>query len=194
MKTILTRAIFITHACILVMIAWQFTGCFGFDDVVAPVPEDGRYPFPETPDQLMANFAVAYAQRDLDGYAATLHPDFEFVPAGAGADRAAYYSRETELRVARNMFSGQDREKDGVFIAGISSIRFERCEPLGTWQAEGGALRRTYAVRLRFLRDRGPELMVNGQCDFTVIAVDLPTADGGKQRGYQILRQVDHTD
>lgn len=194
MRTILTRAIFITHALILIMLALQFTGCFGFDDVVAPDPGSGSYPFPETPDQVMANFASAYASRDLEGYAATLHRDFTFVPAGAAADPKAHYSRERELRVAANMFSGVDREKNGVVIAGISRIVFERCEPLGAWNADGDALRRTYGVRVRFLRDRGSELMVDGECDFTVVAVELPDDGGGSRRGYQILRQVDRTD
>jgi hypothetical protein len=194
MKTILMRAIFVTHACILIMIAWQFVGCFGYDDVVAPDPETGSYPFADTPDQLMANFAVAYAARDLEGYAATLHPDFVFVPAGAEADCAAHYSREKELRVAANMFSGEDREKNGVFVAGITRILFEQCAPLGAWNADGDTLRRTYGVRVRFLRDHGPELTVVGECDFTVVAVDLPSPDGGTRRGYQLLRQVDRTD
>ncbi len=194
MKTILQRAIIVTHAVILIMLAWQFIGCFGHDSVMAPDPETGNYPFADTPDQLMANFAAAYGARDLEGYAATLHPDFVFVPAGAGPDAKSHYSRETELRVAANMFSGEDREKDGVFIAGITHILFERCAPLGAWNADGDALRRTYRVRLRFLRDRGPELMVEGECDFTVVATDLPSPDGGTRRGYQILRQVDRTD
>ncbi len=194
MRTALTRAIFITHALILSMLAWQLIGCHGFDDVVAPDPESSNYPFPETPDQLMANFASAYASRDLAGYAATLHPDFVFVPAGAEANAKAHYSREKELRVAANMFSGEDREKNGVVIAGISRIIFERCEPLGAWNADGDALRRTYAVRVRFQRDRGSELMVVGECDFTVATAELPSSGGGTRRGYLILRQVDRTD
>jgi hypothetical protein len=194
MKTILMRAIFVTHALILVMLAWQFVGCYGFDDVVAPDHETGSYPFPDSPDQLMANFAAAYAARDLAGYAATLHPDFVFVPAGAEADLAAHYSRDKELRVAANMFSGEDREKNGVVIAGINRILFERCEPLGEWRDDGEGLRRTYGVRLRFLREHGSELTVTGECDFTVVAVDLTTAAGGARRGYQLLRQVDRTD
>ncbi len=196
MKTILTRAIFVTHTLILILIllAWNLVGCQDNDGVVAPDPETGRYPFADTPDQLMANFAAAYGARDLEGYAATLHRDYVFVPSGAEAHSEAHYTRETELRVAANMFHGEDRVKDGVVIAGITRIVFERCAPIGAWNADGDALRRSYGVRIRFLRDHGPTLMVDGECDFTVVAVDLPSPDGGTRRGYQILRQVDRTD
>lgn len=190
MKTVLERAIIILHACILVMVVWQFGGCFGADEVTIPDPDAGLYPFPETPDQLMANFVSAYASRDLAGYAATLHPDFTFVPVGKGAS----LTRDDELRVATNMFSGQDREKDGLVIAGISRIVFERCVAVGGWRPEGEALRRTYSVRIYFERDRGSTLIVDGVCEFVVAAVDLPAGGGETRRGYQVLRQVDHTD
>ncbi len=201
MKSILTHAIIATMTLILLTLAWLLLGCQADDSIVMPNPQAKAYPLAMSADQLMANFMAAYGTRDLEGFAATLHRDFVFEldPSDVALGQPASWGRDEELRITANMFSGHDRVKDGVTIAGIDRIVFVRCEAQGPWTVVTTAagtrevLSRTYAVQVRFERSRDVDLEVRGLCIFEVVRDDIVSDGEVVQPGYQILRWLDRT-
>lgn len=166
MNTARGAAILITLTLTLALLAFLLSGCTGEDGIVIPDASKGYYREPQSPDPLMANFAVAYGTRDLEGYAATLHPDFIFVTTASYGDEPQSWDRAEELRIAANMFSGESRVRDGAMVPGIARIEFVRCVGLGVWEPvtlpnlTGEALRRIYDVDVRFARNGGADLRV----------------------------------
>ena len=75
-------------------------------------PDPGlTYPYPDTPDQLMANFKAAYDQMDAQGYdEEILRPNFVFKFAEDTPEPISgptgLLTREQELTISTNMFSG----------------------------------------------------------------------------------------
>lgn len=200
MTTYLSRAIFTLMTLILLLLGWQLIGCQSDEALFAPDPTAKTCPVATTPDQLMANFAAAYQARDLEGYAQTLHPDFvfELAPASVAAGCPASWDRTQELRVSANMFSGKDHTRDGVTVAGIARIVFDRCQPLGVWTAVDAAgdpevLSRSYAVSVRFEQTNGHVFVVRGSCTFQVVREGVIDEYGDALRPYRILRWIDRT-
>ena len=118
MKTFLSRAIVVMLTFTLALLVWVVGGCGDESDLVVPGPEKTVYPFPESPDQLMANFIAAYTARDLEGYALVLHEDFRFVLArsAVAGGLPESWGRSEELRIAANMFGGEDLVRPGRVI------------------------------------------------------------------------------
>ena len=191
MKTFLSHALGLVMAIVLVLLAVLLTGCSDQDDLLIPVDAKSILPFPDTPEQLMGNFFEAYAHQDLGSYAATLHPDYEFVKVDGQT-----YDRDTELKIAARMFSGEDYVKPHCTIAGISAIEFQQFEGLGEWTAVSGedreALTRTYRIHVCFRRTDSSVITVRGRVQFEVIRKVMIDA-GSRRAGWQILRQVDGT-
>ena len=137
MKTFLTHALGLAMAAVLVLLAIALTACTDDAELVIPDPAKSSLPFPVTPEMLMGNVHEAYGTQDLAGYAAMLHPDFEFQRTDG-----AVYGRDTELRIAARMFSGEDYVKPDRTVAGIAKIEIDRFEGLGEWvPVPGGGAR-----------------------------------------------------
>lgn len=191
MKTFLSHAIGLVMAIVLVLLAAMLAGCSDQDDLLIPGDAKSNLPFPDTPEQLIGNFFEAYGHQDLGSYAATLHPGFEFVKVDG-----RIFDRDTELKIAARMFSGEDYVKPHCTIAGISAIEFEQFEGQGEWAAVSGedreVLSRTYRIHVRFLRTDDSVLVVRGRVVFEVVR-DIMIDAGSRRAGWRILRQVDGT-
>jgi hypothetical protein len=191
MQTSLERILGLAMAIVLVLLVVALSGCTDSDELVIPAAKS-TLPFPATPDQLLANFHTAYASQDLASYAALLHPDFLFVRHGGDT-----YDRDTELRIAARMFSGEDYVKPDRVIAGIARIEFPVWEALGEWEAVPGQdperLSRVYRVALRFVQTDGGVLAVRGNVRFQVVRAPVDDQDGAAREGWLILRQIDGT-
>jgi len=201
MKTFLSRAIVVMLTVTLALIVWVIGGCGDETELVVPGPDKTAYPFPDSPEQLMANFIAAYTARDLEGYRLVLHEDFRFVLAAtAVADGLPEsWDRAEELRIAANMFSGEDLVRPGRVVPAITRIVFEQCEARGAWtfyeRPDGaGAMRRAYLIRADFLRRDGSVLSVEGECIFHVVRAPMPAPEGGTRSGYRMILWEDHTD
>lgn len=191
MKSFLSHALGLVMAIVLILLAVLLAGCSNQDDLAIPVDAKSNLPFPETPEQLMGNFYEAYAHQDLGSYAATLHPDYEFVKTDGET-----YDRDTELKIAARMFSGEDYVKPHCTIAGISAIEIEQFEGLGEWVAmqseDREALTRTYRIHICFRRTDSSVITVRGRVLFEVVR-DVMNDAGSWRAGWRILRQVDGT-
>lgn len=192
MKTFLTHALGLAMAAVLVLLAIALAACSDDAELVIPDPAKSSLPFPVTPEMLMGNVREAYGSQDLAGYAAMLHPDFEFERTDG-----AVYGRDTELRIAARMFSGEDYVKPDRTIAGIAKIEIDRFEGLGEWvpvpEEEREVLGRTYLVKLRFVQTDGNVLSVRGSTHFQVIRDEMVDSRGEGRPGWRVLRQVDGT-
>ncbi|MBC8424658.1 hypothetical protein H8E07_11080, partial [bacterium] len=62
----------------IIILAAILGGCSG-DDPVDPGPVVIPYDWPETAEQLMANFERAYSEMNIDEYGIVLHEDFKFI-------------------------------------------------------------------------------------------------------------------
>jgi len=82
-------------------------------------------PFPDTPDQLMANFQGAYELMDIAELRRIIHPDFQMILQQETVDQfpgiGSTIDAVEELRIGERMFSGEDlADPDtGALIPGI---------------------------------------------------------------------------
>jgi hypothetical protein len=86
-------------------------GCSTDDPAVPqPEPEPEGLPFPDSPEQLMANFATAYETRNLVELAGLLHPRSETILQQSTTTRypdvGTTLDRTEELRIHERMFAG----------------------------------------------------------------------------------------
>ena len=167
------------------------------EDPLPPGP-----PFPDTPDQLMANFKTAYTGLEIVPYRLALHPDYVFifrpedVPPGASGRLIC----AEELAVAENLFSGLPIERPGdTTIPAISAISIALLNRLGDWTDVGpddqdfpNTRRGLYAIQLTFSRVDANTIIVNGQQEFYVVSRDS-TVSGVTKPYFQLRGQRDLT-
>jgi len=179
-------------------------GCAKHKETVGPAPSE-PYQFPDTPDQLMANFVEAYSGMDYQGYADVLHKDFRFVFQECDVDKLDLDSnllgKEQELEVAVNMFSREPVQKDdGSVIAAIEDIRFLDFHPLGSWETTNelaqypNAVRRTYQVRVEFIRPSDTNILVEGQSVYYVTCKETDCGANELRPYHQLIGWVDLTE
>ncbi|MBK9304449.1 MAG: hypothetical protein IPM94_11310 [bacterium] len=100
-----------------------------------------RFPFPDTPQQLMTNFRNAYDEMDLGEYGAALHPDFRFVFAegSSAAPPSGVYTRAEDLQSTANMFAGEPGHgPGGEPMVGVRDVEFERLVRFSDWDVAPG--------------------------------------------------------
>jgi hypothetical protein len=176
---------------------WGLTDTAGYD--VSP-----QLPFPDTPDQLMANFQTIYETMDVDAYLEIMHPDFltilqestteEFPDVGTTLDVTE------ESRIHERMFSGEAvTDPNGDFVPGVRNISFAVFRAQGAWAMSPGsdiipnAEWAPFDVYVWF--DRGQEfstLRVDGTIKFYVTSRDS-LHQGTTKKYYQMIGQVDLT-
>ena len=164
-------------------------------------PPATEYPWPGSPEQLMANFSTAYSEMDINQYREILHPDFIFkflatdleqieVPGG---DR---WFRVDELESTTKMFNGSPGWDGENTVPGISDITFELFDQDGVWGETDdnvdfpGTQRAVYNVQVSFLRAGNATIQVKGQALFYVTAKDS-TNGGLPAQYYQLQGWVD---
>ncbi len=165
---------------------------------------DSSLPFPDTPEQLMANFQRIYETMDLDEYKLILDPDFEthlqqgtqdeFPNVGSTLDVTE------ENRIHERMFLGQTlQDADGNLVPGISSISFSNFRVLVDWGDSlptdpiPNTLSALYLVDI--LIDRGlsfSTLKVDGSIRFYVTTAE-GKLNGEPKTYYRMIGQKDLT-
>ncbi len=97
-----------------------------------------RWPFPDTPEQLMANFKAVYEAMDSTGYTEMLAPDYRMILKGSTTldfpELGETLDYDEEARIAGHMFSGvPGHDPYGFLTSPISSILFQALEQLTAW-------------------------------------------------------------
>jgi hypothetical protein len=181
------------------------TGC---DDEETPsgplvdLPE--TLPFPDSADQLMANFQTLYEDMDFQEYERLLAPEFEthlqeqttheFPGVGGTLDF------QEEMRIHERMFSGDAlTDQNGNFIPAVMAISLQGFRRAEDWAVAGpddvvpGAEWAPYEVDILF--DRGQQysyLRAQGIIKFYVTSRDS-VHRGSTKKYYQMVGQVDWT-
>lgn len=142
-----------------------------------------RWPFPDSPAQLMLNFRTAYETRDIALYRNLLDPDFlmllkestifDFPELGSTLDAAE------DQGIHEAMFAGSaGRDASGNLTNPVSSISTGSWVQLTNWTANmppdpiPGGESALFDVAIDFNRAGDKTLQVRGQVRFTVAAAD----------------------
>ena len=143
--------------------------------------------FPDTEDQLMANFLWSLGNLNLAAYTPVLHADFLFRFQNFDVERfnlpSQYLNRAEELQVAANTFAT---------ASGISEIVIQMFEPLEGWVDSVNPLfpdsrRRIYEIHLQVIRPGDTTFVIGGLQEFFVAGRDS-TVPGGEMRTYFELK------
>lgn len=196
--------------CLLLLIALLvWTGC-SEEDTNPIIPDndpnipDSSLPFPDTPDQLLANFHTIYETMDADEYRLILDPAFvtllqphtinDFPHVGVDLDVTE------ERRIHDRLFSGESQTgPGGEFIPAISQFSFSRLTKIVDWGPSlptdpiPDTLSSLYDVEI--LADRGQAystLKIEGQIRFYVTTTE-GRLDGQPRTYYRLVGQLDLT-
>jgi len=166
---------------------------------------DSSLPFPDTPDQLLANFQTIYETRDADEYQLILDPAFvtllqqdtinEFPHVGTELDVAE------EIQIHGRLFLGETlTDPDGGLLPAVLNFSFSRFNKIVDWGLSlpsdpiPNTLSALYDVEI--LADRGQTfstLMVEGQIRFYVSTAGV-ILDGQPKSYFRLVGQQDLTD
>lgn len=175
------------------------TGCNDKDDPQPPVPEYAL-PFPDTPDQVVANFRTVLTDLDVVAYRdEVLADEYAFILLDETVEEFALpdgiFDRDEELTIAQNMFSGQENAQGGV----LTDIEVPLIQPQGAWttadadpdfRAVPGGLVRAYNVLVYFNMRGDFRYEVRGQQFFCVIP-DTQLFEGAMTPCYRLQGQRD---
>ena len=170
-----------------------------------PTITGSSLPFPDTPDQLLANFRTIYETRDTDEYRIILDPAFvtllqpetvnEFPLVGNELDFAE------EIRIHDRLFSAESQtDPGGGFIPAVVQISFSRLTQIVDWGLSlptdpiPSTLSSLYDVEI--LVDRGQAystLKVEGQIRFYATTAEV-LHEGQPRTYYRLVGQLDLTD
>jgi len=153
-------------------------------------PPSSNYVFPDSADKLIANFELAYGDRNLDEYRKVLSEDYKFI-----ARENEEYDYETEIGIASKMF----QELAGEGGIAIQDITVDTLHPEGTWQPTpendanfGGfpdSVYRLYNVSMQFkILNQNLIYIVEGPVIFYVKSIQV--SEGTR---FEMLGQVDQT-
>jgi len=181
----------------LLLVAMAGSGClFSPDNDSKPPPPPPVIPFPDSADQLIANFKTAYTSMKIDDYRPVLHPQYVFIlrPEDVPLGESDRFTYAEELAVAENMFSGLPIPRPGdTAVPAISSIAIATLDRQGTWSDMGpsdpdfpNTSRGLYLIQLTFSRADANTIIVNGQQEFYVASKD--SLVGGVTKQYFQLR------
>jgi hypothetical protein len=193
------RLLALLVACSLVL---TFTGCKDNDDPVVPQTPADVLPFPDTPDQLMANFKTAYADMDLAPYRdEVLNQDYRFILQDSTVEQFGLldniFDFADEVRIAGKMFTTQPNSLGQI----ISAIEMQIMQGQGAWTAVPeddpdfggvGALVRDYSILIYFNVQGDFRYETRGDQLFYVVA-DTVLHAGVMTPRFSLLGQSDQT-
>ncbi|MCP4143988.1 MAG: hypothetical protein GY752_01745 [bacterium] len=125
---------------LLLCLVLLVSGCGDSTVTPDPGPEPIEYPFPDTKEQLLANFKIAYQEMDIDGYRECLSENFKFI--FTVEDQAQYglpnqfIERAEDLEIMTRTFSGDSYETPYGTQPGLQSITISNWSSTGIWQQE----------------------------------------------------------
>jgi hypothetical protein len=194
---------------VLLTLALVCAGCSEDDE--GPIAPGGAadvpasdLPFPDTPDQVLANFMTIYETMDFAEYEISLDPAFachlqpetmeEFPALGPTLEG------DEEIRLHSRMFSGEDlTDASGAPLPAIQQFSFGKLRKLIDWGESldtdpiPNTLSALYAVEI--IVDRGQShaaLKVDGQIRFYVKPAE-GRVDGESRTYYRLVGQLDWT-
>jgi hypothetical protein len=201
---------FLKLGAVMLAVLCLLAGCSEEEEhpftLIAPADiPDSSLPFPDTPDQLLANFRTIYENRDADEYGLILDPAFvtilqqgtrnEFPRVGPELDVAE------ETRIHGRLFSGEAvTDPDGNLVPAIIGFEFTRFSQVVDWGESlptdpiPSTLSALYAVTIEVAR--GPQystLVVDGQIRFYVTTA-AGRLDGEPRTYFRMVGQLDLTD
>lgn len=199
----MTRSLRPCSSCVLLALAlFAIAGCSGDDDSQAgPNAPAYRLPFPDTPDQLIANFQIALTTLDLAAYRDEILADrYEFILQGPTVQEFGLpdgvFDRVEELAIVQRMFTGQPNEAGKV----LTAIEVQSLQPHGPWlevpQADvyfrdlPGALVRNYDLVIYFHLQDDSRYEVRGQQLFYATP-DVRLFEGAMTQCYRLRGQLD---
>ena len=161
-------------------------------------------PFPDTPEQLMANFQKIYETRDTDEYKLILDPAFETLLQQSAQNEfpgvGPTLGMTEEYRLHERMFLGEPLEDaNGNFLPAIAAIGFSKFRNLVGWGMSlptdpiPNTLSAIYEVDI--LVDRGQNfstLKVAGTIRFYVTTAE-GKLNGQPKTYYRLIGQLDLT-
>lgn len=175
-------------------------GCGDEDDVIAPPPPD-LPPIADTPDELMANYQIAYSDMNIAAYRdAVLADTYEFILRDETVEEFEIpdgeFDLDEELAITEKMFSGQANAEGKV----LTDIEIQVFQPDGTWQPVApsdphfgtvpGALSRMYSVLIYFNVQGDFRYKIHGSQVFYVVADTIMHQDTPTQC-YRLRGQLD---
>lgn len=185
------------------------SGCGDDGPPLDPDPGDNippsTLPFPDTPDQLMANFQMIYETMDADEYKFILDPAFETLLQQATQNEfpgvGSTLNEAEENRLHDRMFLGEPLlDANGGFLPAIFSFSFSRFQPRVGWGVSlptdpiPNTLSALYEVEI--LADRGPNYsakIVRGTIRFYVTTAE-GKLNGQPKTYYRLIGQLDLTE
>ena len=166
---------------------------------------DSSLPFPDTPEQLMANFQTINETMDVGEYKLILDPAFEtFLQQVTQDDFPAVGSTlnvTEENRLHARMFSGEPlQDANGGLIPAIFSISFSRFQVLVDWGVSlptdpiPNTLSALYEVEILVDRDQAySTFLVRGTIRFYVTTAE-GKLNGEPKTYYRLIGQWDSTE
>lgn len=170
------------------------------DSSTNPSPSPPDLTLPPTPDQLLAAFAQAYADRDLSAYGDLIDSGYRFRFQSEDSVHfdlpCKHLTASEELQIAANMFSGQGMPGGE---AGITDLQFALFEPITPWGDAhdpdfAGSHRCVCVIILQVERAGSTSMEIFGNQEFYAVSHDSVLSGGTVKTYWQLAGQVDLTD
>ncbi len=172
-------------------------------------PEDGGgggqnndLPFPDSKEQLLANFQRVYELMDINVYGPMLHDDYKFFLQEDDIEGLGlpfdHFNRDDDIDLMTNIFSGNPHLRDdGEVSAAVTEITFGRMDQTTVWEDSNhpdfpGAQRATFDVDIEFNRPADTKILVTGSTEFYLASRDSMN-NGVPVQYWQVMGQVDQT-
>ncbi len=150
--------------------------------------------FPDTEDQLLANFLWSFRTLDLDGYGGTLHNSFRFKFQEFDVERfdlpSQFLSRDEELEVAALTYAPESN---------IVAIRLEQFYNLMPWTDAPshpdfpGSRRSVFFLEMSVERADANDLHIEGLQEFFAVSRDSVLQGGEVHPYFEMVGQIDQS-
>jgi hypothetical protein len=167
------------------------------------IPPPPELPFPDSEDQLMANFKAVYERMDVNLYGQLLHTNYQFKYKPEDVENLGlpsdFHNRDDELGIMTNIFSQQPvTNSRGDLVAAITAVTVGTLDLQTPWEDSTdpdfpNSRRRLYQVSLEFTRQTDNTIIVTGQQEFFVSSTDSLHSGIPKQY-WQLVGQIDRTE
>jgi hypothetical protein len=159
-------------------------------------------PFPDSKEQLLANFQRVYELMDINVYGPMLHDDYKFFLQEDDIEGLGlpfdHFNRDDDIDLMTNIFSGNPHLRDdGEVSAAVTEITFGRMDQTTVWENSNhpdfpGAQRATFSVDIEFNRPADTKILVTGSTEFYLASRDS-MYNGVPVDYWQVMGQVDQT-
>ena len=179
----------------LVLLSFGLVGCSDDDPTTPETGDPSPYVWPDTADKLMANFALAYGNMDIEEYENCLHPDFQFIFMNNDS-----WDRADDVTSTENMFAGDPGEDpDGMPKPGVQSIEIIQMTQVLAWDTTipthpdfPNSEKALFMVNIRFYLDGGENtITITSPQLFYAVSEEVDKGSGKTQTRYYLIGQQD---